>query len=411
MINGDSLIGEIGYNQMAVIPFPNDSNQFYLFCLAIFVQPGLYYSVINMTLDSGRGMVTQKNVSLINLEMFDGTDAIKNGNGRDWWVIFRPSNAQSGGQAINDFYLLQITPSGIQGPFLQNVGSLNSSDLGTIRFSHGGNKIAFVNARGMIELYDFDRCTDIISNPINIENENTPYPSYFGVEFSPNDLVLYISSSSQPSVIQQYDLTATNIAASVHTVASLNFPAYTGGLLRLAPDNKIYWSCIGPPGYPYPDTSTAYNLYNMNLSVINSPNLLGTACNFQPFNFYLGGKRTYFGLPNNPDYNLPAIGGSPCDTLGYPNHVQSISSQAENQLHIFYHPDWQTAFINASGLRGKNYGLHIVDITGKEVFSEGGSLSSQYYTKDLNCASFANGMYIVKLQTEKEVLSKKFVKE
>ncbi|MBL0341878.1 MAG: hypothetical protein IPP71_13625 [Bacteroidetes bacterium] len=53
--------------------------------------------------------------------------------------------------------------------------------------------------------------------------------------------------------------------------------------------------------YPYPDI---YNMYNMNLSVINQPDSLGATCDFQPYSFYLGGKRTYVGLPNNPDYEL-----------------------------------------------------------------------------------------------------------
>jgi hypothetical protein len=68
-------------------------------------------------------------------------------------------------------------------------------------------------------------------------------------------------------------------------------------------------------GWPYPDTSTAYTTINNNLSVINYPDSLGTACDFQPFSFNLGAGRTYFGLPNNPDYELGAWVGSPCDTL------------------------------------------------------------------------------------------------
>ncbi|MBL0341881.1 MAG: hypothetical protein IPP71_13640 [Bacteroidetes bacterium] len=48
----------------------------------------------------------------------------------------------------------------------------------------------------------------------------------------------------------------------------------------------------------------------MTLSVINYPDSLGTACGYSPFSFYLGGKRTYYGLPNNPDYDMPAIAGS-----------------------------------------------------------------------------------------------------
>ncbi|MBK7888294.1 MAG: hypothetical protein IPJ86_13715 [Bacteroidetes bacterium] len=86
--------------------------------------------------------------------------------------------------------------------------------------------------------------------------------------------------------------------------------------MELAPDGKIYISSsyfgLGS-GWPYPPT--CWNFINENLSVINQPDSLGLACDFQPFGFYLGGARTYYGLPNNPDYELGAWVGSPCDTL------------------------------------------------------------------------------------------------
>ncbi|MBK7886914.1 MAG: hypothetical protein IPJ86_06280 [Bacteroidetes bacterium] len=83
-----------------------------------------------------------------------------------------------------------------------------------------------------------------------------------------------------------------------------------------APDDKIYISTFDENySWPYPDTSTAFTTINSNLSVINQPDSLGLACDFQPFSFYLGGARTCYGLPNNPDYELGAWVGSPCDTL------------------------------------------------------------------------------------------------
>jgi hypothetical protein len=57
-----------------------------------------------------------------------------------------------------------------------------------------------------------------------------------------------------------------------------------GGLLRLAPDNKIYYVCGYdfnlPNCYPYPDS--VRNMYNENLGIINFPDSLGNSCNFQP---------------------------------------------------------------------------------------------------------------------------------
>jgi len=130
--------------------------------------------------------------------------------------------------------------------------------------------------------------------------------------------------------------------------------------------------------------------------------------NFQPYSFYLGGKRTYWGLPDLVDYDLPALGGSICDTLGLPNQVGQTQLTI-SKLSVFYHSDWQTAFINADGLLGKNYSLHIADISGKEVFYENGFLTSQYYTKDFHCEKLSSGIYLVLFETEKEKLVKKMV--
>jgi hypothetical protein len=147
----------------------------------------------------------------------------------------------------------------------------------------------------------------------------------------------------------------------------------------------------------------------MNLSVINSPDSLGAACDLQPYSFYLGGKRTYFGLPNNPDYDLGPKMGSICDTLGV--GIEEISINNNASIYVYYAPQWQTAFINAQKLKGKKYLLEVYDATGKLVFKETEKLNDAYFTKNLNCTSYAKGMYVVSLRTEKETLHKKFIKE
>jgi len=49
----------------------------------------------------------------------------------------------------------------------------------------------------------------------------------------------------------------------------------------------------------------------------------------------------------------------------------------------------------------------MIDILGKEVYSESGTLNSPYFTRDLNCASFAIGIYLITFETEREKLVKK----
>ncbi|MBL0339720.1 MAG: T9SS type A sorting domain-containing protein [Bacteroidetes bacterium] len=306
-----------------------------------------------------------------------------------------------------------ITPSGISNTITQNIGTSTANGFAKMKFSPDGNKMALLTLTGLFELYDFDRCTGLLSNPFTVFPEQSPpYSHYFwDGQFSPSGNIFYTTSSWDTSRFIKYDLQAANIPGSADTLWQTNTITNQFGQVKLAPDNKIYlttWYNNGmQTNFPYADTMT--NVFNSYLSVVNEPDSLGTACDFQPYSFYLGGKRTYLGLPNNPDYDLPALAGSPCDTLVSINEPASISSNAT--LHVYYAPGWEKAFINADKLKGKQYRLRLVDVLGKEVYAESGVLNSPYFTKDLNCASFTKGMYIVDFETDKEKLNKKFVIE
>ncbi|MBL0072760.1 MAG: T9SS type A sorting domain-containing protein [Bacteroidetes bacterium] len=208
----------------------------------------------------------------------------------------------------------------------------------------------------------------------------------------------------------QYDLLSGNPSGTRDTLEYNPGISIGNGFLRRGPDEKIYfgraWECAAfPQCYPYPDS--VYNSVNMNLSVINSPDSLGAACNYTPFSFYLGGKRTYYGLPNNPDYDMPALMGSPCDTLVSQNELAGAA--AVGSLHVYYHPAWEKAFINASNIKGKTGKLLVYDVQGKVVYSEPIRIQNGYYTKDLSMAGYGNGMYLITIQTEKERLTRKLI--
>ena len=98
MLNGANIIGEGWYSELTAIPNPIDTNSYYLFSIGVTgsSQTGFYYSTIDMTLDSGRGKVVQKNVQLLPYAADDGLTCVKHGNGRDWWVIFRKNGAYAG---------------------------------------------------------------------------------------------------------------------------------------------------------------------------------------------------------------------------------------------------------------------------------------------------------------------------
>jgi len=415
MFEGDSIAGAGWYQEMIIVPNPADDSSFYVFSVGVTNQFGLMYTIVDMRGDGGLGAVTQKNVQLLNFLMVDCILAVKHGNGRDWWVIVRKSPVPIPTNDNNSWYSFLISPSGISAMPIQNVGTLNGTNTGRLNINSAGNKIVFVNAISLIELYNFDRCTGLINNPVQIEPSLSfpPYPTYWSSEFSNSDQLLYVTSSTNPiSRLWQYDTWAPNILASKTLIWQTSLPPNTAGAVKRGPDEKIYLSCgwIQSNGwYYYPYDSSMYYPENMNLSVINSPDSAGLACDFQPWSFYLGGKRTYWGLPNNPDYDLGPLVGSTCDTIVSVNEPTNIITNAS--MHVYYASDWEKAFINADKLKGTNCKLQVIDAMGRLVFKEQSKISPPYYTKSLNCTGWAKGMYVVSLATEKEKLTKKFVIE
>jgi hypothetical protein len=408
MQNGDNLKYGGWYQEAIIIPNPTDSNKYYIFHIGVTNYFGLYYSEIDLSLNGGLGAVTQKNVQLLNLKSIGCVNVVKHGNGRDWWLFFKTY----GSVANNDIYKFLITPSGISGPLVQSIGVPTTASIIQMVINYKGNQMAILNYVGMIELVDFDRCSGQFSNHKLIKPNVTvaPVPGVWSGAFSPDGTKLYVATSYDDSYLWQFNLLDSLPQNTVDTLANFNFSIPAGGALKLAPDNKIYWSCAWNDGvnfnYPYPDTS--YNVYNTYLSVINSPDSLGAGCDFQPYSFYLGGGRTYWGLPNNPNYELGPLVGSVCDTLTV--GIAEIANY-KNNITVYFDAGWQMAFINAKGLKGKNYTFQLYSLNGQLMLQEQGKLNSEYFTKDLSLVGNASEIYLVRLITEKEVLTSRFVKE
>lgn len=375
MLNGTNIVGEGWYNELVIIPIPDDTLQYYLFTIGVTgsSSSGLYYSTIDMSYNNGLGKVTSNNNQLLPDPANDGLTAVKHGNGRDWWLIHRKCGLCSGGGGHdNTFYKYLITPSGIQGPFIQNIGTVLSTGTHKYIFNLDGSKLAMVQWEGLTEIFDFDRCNGILANPIILHPPITTSPTsgFVNCEFSPSGQYLYIATNGYlaPAYLIQVDLQNPLGYAAADTIDSLTVIPDAGGYLKRAPDNKIYWSCIynNNFNFPYPYADSMYNMYNMNLSVINAPDSPGTACNFTPYSFYLGGNRTYWGLPNNPNYDLPRLQGSPCDTVLWTG-VAPLSKGEGSGLRLYPNPCSNYFYINYDIPTNKNLLFVLYDSFGKEV--------------------------------------------
>jgi hypothetical protein len=381
MPNGDSLYnyqsqwdlyftGNTTPQGALILPFPGDTNLFYLFHVShnysgILTPPQhLFYSVIDMRLNNGLGDLILKNQVVLSDSLWTGfLTATRHANGRDWWLI-------SNRFRTNHFYSILFSPSGFQ-IFEQDCGpSLFTQNVGSTNFSPNGEYFAYYDWYHDLQLYHFDRCTGQLSNLVQITIDDTA--SCGGFAFSPNSRFGYITSCKY---VYQIDLQATDIAASRIKVASNDYfvdPEFgwqvSFYLPVLAPDNKIY--IIGSNSVKY-------------LHTIESPDFLGLGCNVQQHNILLP-TANVLTIPNRVNFNLGPITGSACDSL------MTVKEEVIQNIHTRFFPNPFNSELQIVNFdEANNSKLIIYNAIGMVVFDE--KLVSKNTTVDLS--SLSQGIY------------------
>ena len=112
--NSDSVYGEDWYHSLQLLPQPGNDSISFLFSVGVVgIAPyGLHYSIINHKANNDSGIVVQKNIQLNNLPAFDGLTAVRHGNGRDWWLIYRIWDDVLF-TPYNSFYIFRFNENGI----------------------------------------------------------------------------------------------------------------------------------------------------------------------------------------------------------------------------------------------------------------------------------------------------------
>ena len=417
MDNGDTIVSTTWYQQMVLVPNPGNLNQFYLFSAGITpaINPGCYYSLIDLSYNGGLGRVIQKNIQLQNFPVNDGLAAVKHGNGRDWWVIHKqyvPSGYS------DEVYVYLVDQSGISQMSVQHIGRLSQTNTLRLKFSPSGSKLISTDSNQYLELFDFDRCTGLLSNPrfVHQRQVTTLNGLFWSSEFSPDETKLYLTTipygnNDSISCLIQFDLEAPDIEASMDTLQTFPQP-FVCGFVKLAPDSQIYLTHMTAAydcDFFFLYCDTTYYPEIMNLSVIHQPNELGALCDFRPYSFYLGGHRSYHGLPNNPNYELGPLAGSVCDSLI--TNVSKVPVLEPAQLKLFFHTGWRQLFVNGQQLKGKQGSLSLYSVTGQLLRREEISIQPPYYTRQWDLSGTAAGVYIVVLETETERVSARVVVE
>jgi gliding motility-associated-like protein len=296
MKNGGNLLGDRSSTQNAVIvPQPGNDSMYYIFTVGAEGQAnkGLRYSVVNMRRENGLGEVVQENV-LLSSDCYEKIAAVRHCNRKDIWIASR-------GFGTNTYRVYKLTAQGLNGSSVNgfsgfDAGSQSVNSIGAIKFSADGKKFGVAHGydADRVEVFDFNTTTGALINPVIFKPNDLPGPpisgSNYGLEFSPNGRLLYVSANdfeTDSSFLYQFDISSGNgaaISASRQTISATTVNNI--GNIQIGPDGKLYTVFFG----------------NSHLSVINNPDVPGAGCNFVRQGISLNATLTRYGMLGLPSF-------------------------------------------------------------------------------------------------------------
>jgi PKD repeat protein len=270
-----------------------------------YVITGLNYATLQKTATGYE--VSEKNIPLVRDSiLIGGYQATKHANGRDWWIVAMKEKS-------NRIYKWLLDPEGIHDYGYQEVGvKLVKTGINKTVFSPDGSLLAYSNHADDLRLWDFDRCSGVLTNPRHYPHQDTAdLPIGIisgGMSISQDGAKLYRGNAFQ---LYQYDLEAQDIGASRTLIFKYDSTSFTkwnsdvlGGSMELGPDGRIYINTAH---------GTSFRMHR-----INHPERSAFESGFEYKKYYF--DRGYAAMPMFPNYRLGPLDGSACDTLGLNNY-------------------------------------------------------------------------------------------
>ncbi|MBI1192551.1 MAG: T9SS type A sorting domain-containing protein [Bacteroidetes bacterium] len=363
------------------------------------------YAIVDMSMNGGLGGMA----NVPNWQPFDSdvpgwserNVAVRHGNGRDWWIIQMRASFNLATESWDSSFVLYLNNN--NGVYVEEIFQLDlraatsASTFRQMAISPTGSSIAIVFPTS-ISIYQFDRCGGLIGSEIIYVDSLSNLHS---CEFSPSGRYLYFNSSSAfyigDNILYQLDLEADQFGkfALNKIYIRSNYGTFANGQLQMGPDHKIYMT-VGCKIL----NCDIFSALNMNLSVINYPDLPGLSCDFDTLGLYLGGRRTMLALPNTVNYALGPLEGSECDTLdGGSTAIPEASTL----------PQWQITPTVSAGwysFNGPDHAILIVyDVWGRTVWQ--GSATGQR----IDLSTLPTGLYLVHAQWEQKQATFRIVKQ
>ncbi len=400
-LNNNSYWYELGRpleNELFILSNPYIKNTYDIFYSYIDIDShffpfgrGIKRAQVKVNDDPDSDFVNYKDRSVAYDSINSAIAATKHANGRDWWICSMIEETNC--------YMLSLYDGSDSLKFseLQCNGFIyHREENPVMKFSpDGGCLISGDNEQGLIDVFQFDRCSGRLTfqREIFIPELVDSQGSYLmtSAEFSASGRYLYVCCNRR---LLQFDLENPVDSLSKQIVATYNpyeRPApFAYSHIQRGPDGKIY---IGS------DNTTYY------LAVINSPDSAGMKCNVQDTGLKLP-SFNWGGVPYYPNYRLGSLKNSPCDSIqsdsvnGTSVDLKIFPNPASNMLQIDYSQiDWN---------KGPVY-LDILDVLGRKIYNE--ELPRYSSFANLDITRWVNGAYIISLRHESYILkSRIFIK-
>jgi hypothetical protein len=295
----------------------------------------------------------------------DHTKATKHSNGKDWWIILNDWQYRG-------YYSLLFTEKGIEkiNKVKYNKPGKDDNATGQCNISILGTKYVRADNLNDMHIYDFDRCTGLLSNEKIIKYSSKYQFDGNGVCVSPNNRFLYQSYNRK---LLQFDLQASDIEASKVLIDTFDgfvsdpLPV-TFYLMGNGADGRIFMACTSGVEY---------------MHYINKPNEKGKACDFRQHGITL---TTYnLTMPNIPNYRL-----GPSSVIC----TTATTEQTDIPLRVYPNPAQDVLHIESeSGEAIKR--IVVYNAIGEQVY-----VSDYQGIEDLdvNTSAFKNGIYVLRVQ-------------
>lgn len=298
--NGQNIIDVFSLPAVEVVsvPYPGRKGVYYVFTTGYYNK--LYYALVDMNANGGKGAVTIKN-QLLKDSVTNNFTIVRQAYDKGYWLVTHAASSIFGSDT---FISYRITQNGLDvNPVKSRTGyavTPHAYISGEMTSSGDGTRI-FFSFLGKAGLFQFNKACGDVTMLTSLSEDINPGINFITGAFSPDDTKLYAGYNWERSVLCQFDLTRpANKIYDLRKVLMWDDVSKGNkfGTMELGPDGRIYIA------------SADHGSVTDKLDVIHQPNKDGNDCAYESWFINPPEGDVYFteALPNLIQDRNPAKG-------------------------------------------------------------------------------------------------------